>query len=212
MRSTSWRSRLALGVHHLRTLTGSGLDVDAAARQLEFRFAAAPDQFLTMAKLRAARRTWHRVASVSGVADTRQRQHAVTSRAATSRYDTWVNVLRNTVACFAAGVGGADAVTVRPHDELDRRRGIADRSPPRPEYAARAHRGVQPRSSRRPRRRCVVRRAPHRPAGQGGVGSVPGPRTGGRQSSRRCAPGWCRSAWPECVMPGPTPLPIGATR
>jgi len=109
---------LALGVHHLRTLTGSGLDVAAAARQLEFRFAASPDQFLTIAKLRAARRTWHRVATVSGVADTRQRQHAVTSRAATSRYDTWVNVLRNTVACFAAGVGGADAVTVRPHDEL----------------------------------------------------------------------------------------------
>ena len=109
---------LALGVHHLRTLTGSGLDVDAAARQLEFRFAASPDQFLTMAKLRAARRTWHRLADVSGVADTRQRQHAVTSRAATSRYDTWVNVLRNTVACFAAGVGGADALTVRPHDEL----------------------------------------------------------------------------------------------
>ncbi len=39
---------LALGVHYLRTLTGSGLDVDAAARQLEFRFAAAPDQFLTI--------------------------------------------------------------------------------------------------------------------------------------------------------------------
>ena len=109
---------LALGVHYLRTLTDSGLDVDAAARQLEFRFAAAPDQFLTTAKLRAARRTWHRVASASGVADTRQRQHAVTSRAATARYDTWVNVLRNTVACFAAGIGGADAVTVRPHDEL----------------------------------------------------------------------------------------------
>jgi len=109
---------LALGVHYLRMLTDSGLDVDAAARQLEFRFAAAPDQFLTTAKLRAARRTWHRVASVCGVADTRQRQHAVTSRAATARYDTWVNVLRNTVACFAAGIGGADAVTVRPHDEL----------------------------------------------------------------------------------------------
>ena len=118
MRSTSWRSRWRSACTTSGRSPGSGLDVDAAARQLEFRFAASPDQFLTMAKLRAARRTWHRVATVSGVADTRQRQHAVTSRAATSRYDTWVNVLRNTVACFAAGVGGADAVTVRPHDEL----------------------------------------------------------------------------------------------
>ena len=109
---------LALAVHHLRSLTGAGLDVDAAARQLEFRYAATPDQFATIAKLRAARRLWHRAADVAGVTDTRQRQHAVTSRAATSRYDLWVNVLRNTVACFAAGVGGADAVTVAAHDEL----------------------------------------------------------------------------------------------
>ncbi len=109
---------LALAVHHLRSLTAAGLDVDAAARQLEFRYAATPDQFATIAKLRAARRLWHRAADVAGVTDTRQRQHAVTSRAATSRYDLWVNVLRNTVACFAAGVGGADAVTVAAHDEL----------------------------------------------------------------------------------------------
>ena len=33
-----------------------------------------------------------------------------------SRYDPWVNMLRTTVAAFAAGVGGADAVTVLPFD------------------------------------------------------------------------------------------------
>jgi methylmalonyl-CoA mutase len=35
-----------------------------------------------------------------------------------SRYDPWVNLLRTTVAAFAAGVGGADAVTVLPFDSL----------------------------------------------------------------------------------------------
>ncbi len=30
--------------------------------------------------------------------------------------DPWVNLLRTTLACFAAGVGGADAVTVQPFD------------------------------------------------------------------------------------------------
>ncbi len=109
---------LALGIHHMRALTNAGLGVEAAAGQLEFRFAATPDQFSTIAKLRAARRLWHRAADVAGVTDCRLRQHAVTSRAATARYDTWVNVLRSTVACFAAGVGGADAVTVVPHDDL----------------------------------------------------------------------------------------------
>ncbi len=33
-----------------------------------------------------------------------------------TRRDPWVNMLRTTVACFAAAVGGADAVTVLPFD------------------------------------------------------------------------------------------------
>ena len=45
-----------------------------------------------------------------------QRQHAVTSRPMMSAYDPWVNMLRTTVAAFAATVGGADAVTVQPFD------------------------------------------------------------------------------------------------
>ena len=44
------------------------------------------------------------------------RQHAVTSSVMTTARDPWVNMLRTTVACFAAGVGGADAITVQPFD------------------------------------------------------------------------------------------------
>jgi methylmalonyl-CoA mutase len=40
----------------------------------------------------------------------------VTSRPMMSKYDPWVNMLRTTVAAFAAGVGGADSVTVIPFD------------------------------------------------------------------------------------------------
>ena len=43
--------------------------------------------------------------------------HAVTSRPMTSAYDVHVNLLRGTIAAFAAGVGGADSVTVVPFDE-----------------------------------------------------------------------------------------------
>ena len=108
---------IAAGVAYLRALTGAGLSVDAAAEQLEFRFAATADQFLTIAKLRAARRLWARVCEVSGaIAGRGMRQHAVTSPAMFTRRDPWVNLLRSTVACFAAGVGGADAVTVLPFD------------------------------------------------------------------------------------------------
>ena len=37
----------------------------------------------------------------------------VSSRRMLTRRDPWVNILRNTAACFAGGVGGADIVTVR---------------------------------------------------------------------------------------------------
>ncbi|MEV0321645.1 methylmalonyl-CoA mutase small subunit [Streptomyces sp. NPDC050658] len=108
---------LATAVAYLRELTETGLSVDAACAQLEFRYAATADQFLTIAKLRAARRLWARVAEVCGApAAGAQRQHAVTSPVMMSRRDPWVNMLRTTVACLSAGVGGADAVTVLPFD------------------------------------------------------------------------------------------------
>jgi methylmalonyl-CoA mutase len=110
---------LATAVAYLRDLVAAGLSVDEAAGQLEFRYAADTDQFLTIAKLRAARRLWSRVAQVCGVTSpdsAAQRQHAVTSAAMMTERDPWVNMLRTTVACLAAGVGGADAVTVLPFD------------------------------------------------------------------------------------------------
>src|SRR4051794_33191626 len=109
---------LAAGTAYLRALTDGGLSVDEAFAQLEFRYSATADQFTTIAGLRAARRLWDRVGEVSGAApDVRaQRQHAVTSSVMTTKRDPWVNMLRTTVACFAAGVGGADVVTVQPFD------------------------------------------------------------------------------------------------
>ena len=107
---------LAVGATYLRTLTDVGFDLDEAANIVEFRYAATDDQFTTIAKLRAARRLWRRVLELSGTGARGQHQHAVTSRAMLSKYDPWVNMLRTTVAAFAAGVGGADAVTVLPFD------------------------------------------------------------------------------------------------
>jgi methylmalonyl-CoA mutase len=107
---------LATAVAYLRALTGAGLTVEQAARQLEFRFAATADQFGTIAKLRAARRLWARVAQVCGAPGVAVPQHAVTSSTMTTRRDPWNNMLRTTLACFSAGVGGADAVTVQPFD------------------------------------------------------------------------------------------------
>lgn len=108
----------AVGAVYLRSLAVAGVPADDACRLLEFRYAATDEQLVTIAKLRAARRGWHRLTELSGVTPPAraQHQHAVTSRPMASRYDPYVNLLRTTVAAFAAGVGGADAVTVLPFD------------------------------------------------------------------------------------------------
>jgi methylmalonyl-CoA mutase len=110
---------------YLRALVAAGMGIDAALTQVEVRLSASDNQFSTIAKLRAARRVVARVAEVAGASANAPipPQHAVTSRAMLTRYDPWVNLLRTTVAGFAAGVGGADAVTVDPHDLMLRAAG-----------------------------------------------------------------------------------------
>jgi len=110
---------MMLAVTYLRALEAAGLTTDEAAQQLEFRYAATDEQFTTIAKLRAARALWNRVGEISGIGEEAraQRQHAVTSRPMMARYDSYTNMLRTTVAGFAAGVGGADAITILPFDE-----------------------------------------------------------------------------------------------
>ncbi|OBJ41983.1 methylmalonyl-CoA mutase small subunit [Mycolicibacterium mucogenicum] len=108
---------IAAGVAYLRLLTESGLSAADALRQISFRYAADDDQFATIAKLRAARQLWARVAEVAGASDAGAATiHAVTSKAMMSQRDPWVNMLRTTLAAFAAGVGGADTVLVETFD------------------------------------------------------------------------------------------------
>ena len=117
--SASWElaGAVAAGVSYLRLLTEAGVTVSDALRHVSFRFAADDDQFMTIAKLRAARRLWARVAEVAGDgAAGAAVVHAVSSAPMMSQRDPWVNMLRTTLAAFAAGVGGADTVLVAPFD------------------------------------------------------------------------------------------------
>ena len=108
---------IAAAVAALRLLVEGGLPVADAVRQISFRFAADDDQFLTIAKLRAARQLWARVAEVVGAPEAGAATlHVVTSLPMMTQRDPWVNMLRTTVAAFSAGVGGADTVLVHPFD------------------------------------------------------------------------------------------------
>ncbi len=111
---------VATGVAYLRHLEGEGLAAAEAFADIGFRVSATADQFLTAAALRALRRVWARVGEAVGAPTAARgaRTHAVTSLRMASREEPFVNVLRNTLAVFGASVGGADAVTVLPHDTV----------------------------------------------------------------------------------------------
>jgi len=101
----------------LRLQTAVGIAAVDALHQISFRLAADDDQFMTIAKFRAARQLWARVADVLGHPDDgAARVHGVTSAAMMTQRDPWVNMVRTTVAAFGAGIGGADTVQVLPFD------------------------------------------------------------------------------------------------
>lgn len=117
--NATWELAGSIGaaVCYLRELTESGLPAAEALTQISFRLAADDDQFLTIAKIRALRRLWARVAAVLGAPDRGAAVvHAETSLPMMTQRDPWVNMLRTTLAAFGAGVGGADTVLVYPFD------------------------------------------------------------------------------------------------
>ncbi|WP_372489523.1 methylmalonyl-CoA mutase small subunit [Candidatus Mycolicibacterium alkanivorans] len=117
--NAAWELAGALGaaVSYVRLLVEAGLGAAGALRQISFRLVADDDQFMAIAKFRAARQLWARVADVLGEPDSGTTTlHAVTSVPMMTQRDPWVNMLRTTLAAFGAGVGGADTVQVLPFD------------------------------------------------------------------------------------------------
>lgn len=105
---------LAQGIAALRALEGAGVTLEAARDAIVFRMSVDADFFASMCKLRALRRLWAQVESACGLEPKPLRLHTETAWRMMTRCDPWVNVLRATVAAFAAGAGGADSISVLP--------------------------------------------------------------------------------------------------
>ena len=107
---------LATLVAYLRACEAGGLRPRMAFGQIAIGLAADADLFLTMAKLRAARRLIARVADACGAGSAAEKLQltASTSERMMAKRDPWVNMLRTTVACAGAAFGGAEAITVLP--------------------------------------------------------------------------------------------------
>jgi methylmalonyl-CoA mutase len=106
---------LATALTYLRALEARGVACGVARRMLCFRLAADADQLLTTAKFRALRKLWARVEDACGLPPAPASVAAEIAWRMMTRRDPFVNMLRATVAAVAAGLGGADSITVLPH-------------------------------------------------------------------------------------------------
>ncbi|MFG1478553.1 methylmalonyl-CoA mutase family protein [Xanthobacter sp. V4C-4] len=105
---------LAAAVAYLKAYAEAGVPLEEAATRIEAALVADVNQTATIAKFRAIRLLWGAVLRESGLPSTALKVHATTAWRSLTRRDPYVNLLRTTVAAFAAGVGGADSVTVLP--------------------------------------------------------------------------------------------------
>jgi methylmalonyl-CoA mutase len=101
----------AAGVAYAKALVRAGMPTEKAFGRITLGLSADADYLLTIAKLRAARSLWARIATACG-ADPSARIEARSSRRMLTVKDPWTNMIRLTAAGFGAAVGGADAVVL----------------------------------------------------------------------------------------------------
>ncbi|MGY3604999.1 MULTISPECIES: methylmalonyl-CoA mutase family protein [unclassified Bradyrhizobium] len=106
---------LASGVAYLRAVEQAGVALEDAQSMIYARLSADADQFLTLAKFRALRLLWARIEQACGLTPRPLFIAADSAWRMLTKRDAYVNMLRATMATFAAGLGGANAVTVLPH-------------------------------------------------------------------------------------------------
>ena len=90
------------------------LGAKTAAKHMSIEIAIDRDAHLSIAKARAARRIYARIAQNYGLTDTSVPLYAISSKRMMQSVSPWTNMLRIMSAGFGAVVGGADYVTLRP--------------------------------------------------------------------------------------------------
>ncbi|MFC3069424.1 methylmalonyl-CoA mutase family protein [Phenylobacterium soli] len=101
----------ASALAYAKALVRAGMPVAEAFKRITLGLSADADYFATIAKLRAARLVWARIASACG-AEPLAHIEARSSRRMLAAKDAWTNMIRLTAAGFGAAVGGADAIVL----------------------------------------------------------------------------------------------------
>ncbi|WP_300667597.1 methylmalonyl-CoA mutase [Desulfoluna sp.] len=111
---------LADGLEYVKAALDAGLDVDDFAPRLSFFFGIGMNFFMEIAMLRAARFLWAEIMARFSPKDPRSsmlRTHCQTSGWSLSRQDPYNNIIRTTVECLAAVLGGTQSLHTNAFDE-----------------------------------------------------------------------------------------------
>jgi methylmalonyl-CoA mutase len=110
---------LAQGNEYLAQLAELGTQPGEILPRMQFQFSVGSSYFMEIAKLRAARMLWSKIAEAWSEEAARKHPmfiHTNTSAWNQAVYDPYVNLLRGTTEAMSAVMGGTDSLTVRPYD------------------------------------------------------------------------------------------------
>ncbi len=111
---------LADGLEYVRAALNAGLDIDKFAPRLSFFFGIGMNFFMEIAMLRAARFLWHKIISQFNPKDPRStmlRTHCQTSGWSLTAQDPYNNIIRTTLECLSAALGGTQSLHTNSFDE-----------------------------------------------------------------------------------------------
>ena len=111
---------LADGLEYVRAALDAGLDIDTFAPRLSFFFGIGMNFLMEIAMLRAARFLWHKMISQFNPKDPRStmlRTHCQTSGWSLTAQDPYNNIIRTTLECLSAALGGTQSLHTNSFDE-----------------------------------------------------------------------------------------------
>jgi len=111
---------MADGLEYVRAALEAGLDIDAFAPRLSFFFGIGMNFFMDIAMLRAARTLWAEIVGRFNPKDPRSlmlRTHCQTSGWSLTLQDLYNNIVRTTLECLSAVLGGTQSLHTNSFDE-----------------------------------------------------------------------------------------------
>ena len=111
---------LADGLEYVKAALAAGLDIDTFAPRLSFFFGIGMNFFMDIAMLRAARFLWNEIIGTfnpKNPASCQLRTHCQTSGWSLTAQDPYNNIIRTTLECMSAVLGGTQSLHTNAFDE-----------------------------------------------------------------------------------------------